>query len=54
MYIVRNVDFKPLSLNITFNKSKVELPVIQLGQEGLTHTEIKQLMDDSKGDMGNY
>ena len=49
MYIVRNVDFKPLSLNITFNKSKVDLPVIQLGQEGLTYTELKQLEDDSKG-----
>lgn len=49
MYIDRSVDFKPLSFNISFQKSKIELPIMQLGQDGLSYSELKELENNSKG-----
>lgn len=49
MYIDRSVDFKPLNFNISFKKSEVELPIMQLGQEGLSYSELKELENNSKG-----
>lgn len=52
IYIQRSVDITPLSLNIAFKKSKVELPVLQFGQEGINYEELKKMEANSKGTWG--